>query len=111
MASFLSNYRVVHLDINFTDNIIQASHEVLCNLLPDGAGGGHGCHGKREAQDLSYRHCGQPQKIGKTRNKLDNLSLGKTDITGISVIYPTFNSYYHIYKFTMNCEKRGKGGS
>ena len=55
-------------------------HEVLCNLLPDGAGGGHGGHSQREAQDLSYRHCGQPRKFGKTRDKLEILSLGETSI-------------------------------
>ena len=59
----------------FNPVFLYKSHEVICNLLPDGAGGDHGGHSQREAQDLSYRHCGQPR--GKTRDKLDDLSLGK----------------------------------
>ena len=45
----------------FNPVFLRKSHEVICNLLLDGAGGGHGGHSEREAQDLSYRHCGQPQ--------------------------------------------------
>ena len=88
--SCLSNCEAVTYMI-FNPVFLYKSHEVICNLLPDGAGGDHGGHSQREAQDLSYRHCGQPQWIGKTGDKSEHFFLGKTNISDISVISPKFN--------------------